>query len=129
MKEFIEPISPVKKEKKEKEEQIAEEETIGEMKYTLGIKIKAKCCGREAEHCTASVREQYRERKLDEEKLFPKLQCNSRECVTVGLVGLFPCLFSLFSLSLWHDFLISWSASLLHSTLARCLSSPVLHTG
>lgn len=127
MKEFIEPISPVKE--KRKEGQIAEEETIGEMKYTLEIKIKAKCCGRETEHCTASVKEQHRERKLDKEKLSPKLQCNGRECVTVGLVGLFPCLFSLFSLSLWHGFLISWSASLLLSTLARCLSSPVLHTG
>lgn len=41
-----------------------------------------------------------RERKSDKGKLSPKLQCNSRESVTVGPVGLFLFLFSLFSLSL-----------------------------
>lgn len=42
-----------------------------------------------------------------------KLQCNSRECVTVGLVGLFLFLFSLFSLSLasFSDILESISAA------------------
>lgn len=41
-----------------------------------------------------------REGKSDKGELSPKLQSNSRERVTVGLVGLFLFLFSLFSLSL-----------------------------